>query len=117
MNFPYRLNAAINETKITRIKLPEGYEFTQVPKDINVNTRAGSVVMKVTKLNDREVLIESHVYLRYGIPADAYKALMAKIPDNVEIKYVVKAEEGKNICGPALVVGLAVLPLLYRRRR
>ena len=117
MSFPYRLNAAINETKVTRIKLPEGYEFVSLPKSIEVKTTAGSVVMKVTKLNDHEVLIESNVYIRYGVPADAYKALMAQVPDNVEFKYVVKAEEGNGICGPALIVGLAVLPLLLRKRR
>ncbi|WP_297072586.1 CGP-CTERM sorting domain-containing protein [Thermococcus sp.] len=117
MDFPYRLNAAINETKVTRITLPEGYKFVEVPKSIDVKTKAGNVVMKVTKVNDREVLIESNVYLRYGIPAEAYKELMAKVPDNVEFKYVVKAEEGNGICGPALLVGLALLPLLLLRRR
>jgi len=117
LNFPYRFDAAINETKVTRIKLPEGYEFKELPQNIEVKTDAGSVVMKVTKLNDREILIESNVYIRYGVPADAYRALMAQIPDDVEFKYVVKAEEANGVCGPAFVVGLAVLPLLLRRRR
>ena len=116
MSFPYRLNAAINETKVTRIKLPEGYAFVSLPDDIEVKTKAGSVVMKVKKLSDREVLIESNVYIRYGVPADAYRALMAQVPDNVEFRYVVKAEEGKGICGPVLMVGLALLPLIWRRR-
>ncbi len=121
MNFPYRLNAAINETKVTRISLPTGYKFTSIPSDIDVKTRAGSVTMKVQRLSDREILITSNVYIAYGVPADAYKAFMAKVPNKVEFKYEVTAEEGsggKGICGPAAIVGLAVLPLLlYRRRR
>ncbi|AIU70646.1 hypothetical protein TEU_10050 [Thermococcus eurythermalis] len=117
ISFSHRLNAALNETKVTRIKLPEGYEFTKLPGNIEAKTDAGSVVMKVTKLSENEVLIESNVYLRYGVPADDYRALMAQVPEKVEFGYVVKAEEASGVCGPAFVVGLAVLPLLLRRRR
>ncbi|MEO2151517.1 MAG: CGP-CTERM sorting domain-containing protein [Thermococcus sp.] len=42
---------------------------------------------------------------------------MAQVPEKVEFGYVVKAEEASGVCGPAFVVGLAVLPLLLRRRR
>ena len=116
MNFSRRLNAAINETKVTRIKLPEGYEFIELPQSIDTKTDAGSVVMKVTKLNDREILIESNVYLRYGIPAEAYQELMSQVPSNVEFKYT-SSGEGNSICGPGIVIGLAiVLGIAFKKR-
>ncbi len=116
LSFSQRLNAAINETKVTRIRLPKGYEFTELPRSINIKTDAGSVVMKVTKLNDREILIESRVYLRYGIPPSAYQELMSQVPSNVEFKYTSNGESGNGICGPAAIAFLAVLPLFLRKR-
>jgi len=118
MQFLNRLDAAINETKITRFVLPEGAKFIELPKNIDVEMNGSKVVMTVEKVSDREIVVKSHVYLRYGTPVEAYTALMSKVPDRVEFKYTL-AESGssKGICGPAVVVALAVLPLLLRRRR
>ncbi|MBP1912286.1 CGP-CTERM sorting domain-containing protein [Thermococcus stetteri] len=118
LDFPYRLNAEVNETKITRIILPEGYHFTSIPSDISVSSKAGSVTMRIENVSKREVVITSNVLLRYGVPAEDYKDLMAKVPDKVEFKYVNDVEAGsKSTCGPAFLVGLAVVPLLLRRRK
>lgn len=118
MQFLNRLDAAINETKITKFILPEGAKFTELPNDINIELNGSFVKMTVKKVNDREVIVTSNVYLRYGTPVNAYQTLMAKVPNRVEFKYTLSEKESSNgICGPALLVGLALLPLLYRRRR
>ncbi|WP_054841514.1 CGP-CTERM sorting domain-containing protein [Thermococcus peptonophilus] len=74
--------------------------------------------MKIENVSEREVVITSNVLLRYGVPAEDYKDLMAKVPDKVEFRYVNDVEAGsKSTCGPAFLVGLAVVPLLLRRRK
>ena len=117
LNFPYRLTVAINETKITRITLPDGYRFTYVPDNISITSKAGKVTMKIERVNDREVLIKSNVYLPYGVPAKDYKELMAKVPARVEFRYTENVKEKKTggICGPAIFVGLIIIPLVIRR--
>lgn len=119
MQFLNRLDAAINETKITKFILPEGAKFTELPESINVDINGSRVIMTVRKVSDREVIVKSQVYLRYGTPLKAYQELMAKVPNRVEFKYTLtESGSSKGICGPAFVVGLALLPLLlYRRRR
>ena len=119
MTFLNRLDAAVNETKVTRFILPEGAKFTELPENIDVELNGSRVVMNVEKVSDREVVVKSNVFLRYGTPVDAYEVLMSKVPDKVEFKYTMtEGSSSGGICGPALIVGLAVLPLLlYRRRR
>jgi len=118
MQFLNRLDANVNETKVTRIKLPEGAKFTEIPNDIIIELNGNRVTMKVEKVRDNEVLIKSSVFLRYGTPLKDYQSLMAKVPDEVEFKYTLAEESSKGgICGPAFIVPLAITPLLVRRRR
>ncbi|WP_367884962.1 CGP-CTERM sorting domain-containing protein [Thermococcus sp. JCM 11816] len=42
--------------------------------------------------------------------------MMEKVPERVEVKYNVEEKTGST-CGPAFLVGLAVVPLLLRRRK
>ncbi|WP_456424035.1 CGP-CTERM sorting domain-containing protein [Thermococcus sp.] len=117
MEFLNRLDATINETKVTKFVLPEGAKFTELPKNINIELNGSRIVMTVEKVSDREVVVKSNVFLRYGTPVDAYRALMAKVPSKVEFKYTLtEGGSSRSICGPALIVGLAVIPLLLRRR-
>ncbi|ASJ00909.1 hypothetical protein [Thermococcus gorgonarius] len=115
LTFPYRLTVAINETKTTRIILPEGYKFTSIPQNISVETKAGSVKMTINKVSDREVVISSNVYLTYGAPSKDYRDLMAQIPENVEFKY--EKTGGSGICGPAGLLLIGLVPLIIRRRK
>lgn len=118
MGFLNRLDANINETKTTKFVLPEGAKFTKIPGDISVELNGNRVVMKVERIKDNEVVIKSSVFLRYGTPLKDYQALMAKIPEKVELKYTLGGEGLKgNICGPAFVLALAIVPLLLHRRR
>ena len=113
-----RINAAINQTAITRITLPEGSEFTQIPKDIEVEANGSRVIMKVEKVSGNEIVIKSNVFIRYGMKKEDYSALMSQVPTQLEFKYTLAEKSGGGgICGPALIVGLAALPLLLRRRR
>ncbi len=117
MQFLNRLDANLNETKVTRFTLPEGAKFTELPEDVHVTLNGNSVSMTVEKVSDREVVIRSSVFLRYGTPLKDYQALMGKIPDRVEFKYELPSGGKKGICGPAFAVALIVLPaLLYRKR-
>ncbi len=112
-----RINAQINQSVTTRITLPKGAKFIKVPRDIDVEANGSRVTMKVEKVSDSEIVIKSQVFIRYGMKKEDYSALMAKVPTKVEFKYTL-GENGKGgICGPALFLGLAVLPLLLYRRR
>jgi hypothetical protein len=117
MQFLNRLDANVNETKITRFVLPEGAKFVKLPADIAVEMKGNRVIMKVKKVSDREIVVRSEVFLRYGTPLKDYQTLMEKVPDSVEFGYTLSGEKG-GICGPALIMALAIVPLLvYRRRR
>ena len=112
-----RIDAEINETVITRITLPDGSKFVEIPKDIDLEANGSKVIMKVERVSDHEIVIKSHVLIRYGMKKEDYSALMAKVPTQIEFKYKLEEKKG-GICGPALIVGLAIVPLvLYRRRR
>ncbi|WP_457751600.1 CGP-CTERM sorting domain-containing protein [Thermococcus sp.] len=113
-----RIDAEINQSVITRITLPEGSKFTQIPKDIDLEVNGSKVIMKVEKVSDNEIVIKSQVFIRYGMKKEDYSAMMAKVPTQLEFKYTLAEKSNGGICGPALIVGLAVVPLiLYRRRR
>ncbi|WP_297508238.1 CGP-CTERM sorting domain-containing protein [Thermococcus sp.] len=116
MQFLNRLDASINETKVTRFVLSEGAKFVEIPKDIEVSSNGNRIILKVEKVSDSEVVIRSEVFLRYGTPLKDYQELMSKVPDKVEFKYQL-GSSSKSTCGPALLVALAVLPLLLLRRR
>ncbi|WP_297520005.1 CGP-CTERM sorting domain-containing protein [Thermococcus sp.] len=111
-----RLEAEINQTVVTHITLPDGAKFTQIPKDINIDANGSRVIMRVKKVSDRELVITSQVFLRYGMKTHDYSAMMAKVPTQVEFKYTMSEKSG-GICGPAAILGLAVIPLVLRRRR
>lgn len=111
-----RLTDGINQTTTIRIILPEGSKFTQIPDDIHVEANGSQITMKVTKVGDKEVVLESSAYVRYGMLARDYFAMMEKVPERVEVKYNVEEKTGST-CGPAFLVGLAVVPLLLRRRK
>ena len=112
-----RINAAINQSVITRITLPEGSKFTQIPNDIDLEANGSKVIMKVEKVSDNEIIIKSHVFIRYGMKKEDYSALMSQVPTQLEFKYTLAEKSSGGICGPALIVGLALVPLvLYRRR-
>jgi len=112
----HRLKAEIDQEVTTHIILPSGAKFTEIPSDINVTANGSSVVMKVEKLSDREIIIHSRVFLRYGMYTGDYKDLMAGIPTKLEFRYTLSSG-GSGICGPAFAVGLVILPLLFIRRR
>jgi hypothetical protein len=111
-----RLGAGVNQTVTTRITLPEGAKFTQIPGDINIEANGSRVTMKVERTSDREIVIRSNVYLRYGMKSDDYSAMMEKVPTKLEFQYTMGSEKS-GVCGPAVILGLAVLPLLLRKRR
>ncbi|MDI3475727.1 MAG: hypothetical protein PWQ79_892 [Thermococcaceae archaeon] len=111
-----RLNGGINQTVVIRITLPQHSEFTQLPEDIDVEANGSRITMKVTKVSENEVTIESSAYIRYGMLAKDYFAMMEKLPPKAEVKYTV-GEEKTGTCGPALLLGLAIVPLLLRRRK
>ncbi len=117
ISFLNRLDASINQTTTTRITLPEGGKFTQVPKDIVIEANGSRVVMKIEKKSDREIVIHSNVYLRYGMLRKDYSAMMAKVPTQVKIEYTLSSGSKGGICGPAAIIVLAALPLLFRRRK
>ncbi len=112
-----RIKGEINQTTVTKINLPDGAKFTELPKDIDVEANGSRVIMKVEKINDRQIVIKSQVFIRYGMKTKDYSAMMAKVPTQVEFKYSMGEKSGGSICGPALLVGLIVMPLLIRRRR
>ncbi|MCD6372866.1 MAG: CGP-CTERM sorting domain-containing protein [Thermococcus sp.] len=113
-----RINAAINQTVTTRITLPKGSKFTQIPDDIALEANGSKVLMKVEKVSDNEIVIKSHVFIRYGMKKEDYSALMSKVPTQLEFKYTLPEKGSEGICGPALITGLVLIPLvLYRRRR
>ena len=113
-----RIQAEINQTVTTRITLPEGAKFTKIPDNIDIEANGSKVTMTVEKLSDREIVIKSQVLVRYGMKTNDYSAMMAKVPTKVEFQYTVSEKSGGGgICGPALIVGFAVVPLLLRRRR
>ncbi|WP_297500947.1 CGP-CTERM sorting domain-containing protein [Thermococcus sp.] len=118
MKFLNRLDANINETKTTMFALPKGAKFVEIPKNIEINANGNRIVLKVERVRDSEVIIKSEVFLRYGTPLKDYQELMSKVPNKVEFKYQLgSGSNGKGICGPALLVALAVLPLLLLKRR
>jgi len=113
-----RIQAEINESMVTRIVLPAGAKFTKIPKDIDVQFNGSRLTMKVEKVNDSAVIIRSDLFVRYGMYGKDYSAMMAKVPGNVTFQYTMSSGgSGNGICGPALIVGLAVLPLVLRRRK
>jgi len=112
-----RLGAQINQTVTTRITLPEGARFTKIPKDIDVEANGSRVIMKVSRVSDREIVITNQVFLRYGMKMHDYSAMMAKVPTQVNIEYTLSSGSKGGICGPAAMIVLAALPLLLRRRK
>ncbi len=84
-----RLNGGINQTVVIRITLPQHSEFTQLPEDIDVEANGSRITMKVTKVSKNEVTIESSAYIRYGMLARDYFAMMEKLPSKAEVKYTV----------------------------
>ncbi len=112
-----RIEAEINQTVTTRIKLPDGAKFTKIPSNIDIEANGSKVIMTVEKLSDREIVIRSQVFIRYGMETKDYSSMMAKVPTKVEFQYTVSKKSGGSICGPALIVSLVVVPLLLRRRR
>ncbi|NJF24082.1 CGP-CTERM sorting domain-containing protein [Thermococcus sp. Bubb.Bath] len=112
----HRLSAEVDQEVTTHITLPNGAKFTEIPNDINVTVNGSSVIMKVEKLSDHEIIIHSRVFLRYGMYTNDYKNMMKEIPTKLEFRYTLSSG-GSSICGPAFIVGLAILPLLFIRRR
>ncbi|NJE47907.1 CGP-CTERM sorting domain-containing protein, partial [Thermococcus sp. GR7] len=111
----HRLSAEVDQEVTTHITLPNGAKFTEIPNDINVTVNGSSVIMKVEKLSDHEIIIHSRVFLRYGMYTNDYKNMMKEIPTKLEFRYTLSSG-GSSICGPAFIVGLAILPLLFIRR-
>ncbi|WP_297068724.1 CGP-CTERM sorting domain-containing protein [Thermococcus sp.] len=117
ISFLNRLDASINQTTTTKITLPEGGKFTQVPANIAIEANGSKVMMKIEKKGDREIIIHSNVYLRYGMLRKDYVAMMARVPAEVKIGYTLPSGSKGGICGPAALVALVIVPLLLRRRK
>ncbi|NPA47741.1 MAG: CGP-CTERM sorting domain-containing protein [Thermococci archaeon] len=140
--FPDKSIIAINTSTVLQIKLPKGWKFIKVPKSVSAS--ANGTILKLDVSREGNLLkIDNLFYMRYGTPNQTLAEIMSKIPTAINISYEGKpttmthssgnpftspsssntgsstasSSSGRKICGPAAIAGLALLPLLLRRRR
>ncbi|WP_232473484.1 CGP-CTERM sorting domain-containing protein [Thermococcus profundus] len=107
-----RTGSEFNYSFSAEIKLPKGWKFVSYPNSTTRNVHGNTFVMNVKPEGNR-LIINATTFLFYGASEEDVNSLLGEV-GSVEVKF----KKGRSgICGPAFLVGLAIVPLLLRRRR
>lgn len=108
----FRTASEFNYTFSAEILLPKGWKFVSYPNGTSKEIHGNTFKMDV-KAEKNRLLINASTFLFYGASEEDVNNLLTDF-SSVEIRF--KKGKSGGICGPAALIGLAVIPLLLRRK-
>ena len=111
-----RSNAEFNYSFYAEVKLPDGWKFVSYPNSTTKEVH-GNIFKLDVKLEGNRLLLKANTYIYYGASDEDVQHLLEEF-SGVDIKFQPgKSSGGWKLCGPGAIAVLAVVPLLFMRRR